>query len=310
MRLGIVDIGTISLRFDVYETEAPYASTSLIHRYRSMPRIGRALSSHLHESLPGIVEEFQKLRLQCEEQGVDDLLVVGTSALRDSTPGKELVEQIATQTSIHIEVLSGEEEARLTALGIFANEPKLTGRIALADVGGGSTEISFCQDGKIVKALSIDVGASRLEQLFFKHRDPATSLLTPESLVSADKYIQDQLEPVRIAAKSFSLDLLVGSSGTVRSLERLRIDPHPPAKRISLSAITRFTDKLRNSTHNEILSFPGMERNRADVILPGCLILQALMKILNAPEIQVTHFSLRHGVLEEALKKLRLVSKS
>lgn len=304
MRLGIVDIGTLSLRFDVYQTEPPYASTELVHRYRSMPRIGKALTSDAPRATAPVVEEFQRVRTQADEQQVEKLLAVGTSALREA-PGRELVEQIGKLTGIHIRVLSGEEEARLTALGIFANEPSLSGMIGLVDVGGGSTELSFCEVGKTAEALSVDIGASRLEQMFFQDRDPDTDLISETAIKAAKDYIEQHLGPLQSEAEKFDFDLLVGSSGTVRTLERLKIDKSSSGKRISYPAIAKFTQQLRNSSRKQILAIPGMERNRADVLLPGCLILEAIMKTLDAPEIQVTHYSLRHGVLEEELQRLR-----
>ena len=304
MRLGIVDIGTLSLRFDVYQTEPPYAVSQLVHRYRSMPRIGKALAGEAPRATAPIVEEFQRVRAQADEQQIDKLLAVGTSALREAA-GRELVDEIAQLTGIQIRVLSGEDEARLTSLGIFANEPSLSGKIGLVDVGGGSTELSFCEVGKSAQVLSVDIGASRLEQMFFQERDPDTDLISETSLKAAKDYIEQHLASLQSEADKFDFDLLVGSSGTVRTLERLKIDKSSSGKLISSSAISKFTLQLRNSSRKQILAIPGMERNRADVLLPGCLILEAIMKTLDAREIQVTHFSLRHGVLEEELQKLR-----
>jgi len=266
-----------------------------------MPRIGELLATKA--DLEPVLEELRKVRLLATEQGVERVRAVGTSALRRSASGADLVSRIETESGIRIEILNGQREAELTALGIFANETQLSERVAFLDIGGGSTEISFSFDGKLKDALSIEVGASGLEQLFFRIRD-ANGKLLAEQRADAEAYLDERLEPLKTLASKYSGFELLGSSGTVRTLERLRIEPKSPA-RISLKAIEAFSERLARSSRVEILAIDDMEANRADVLLPGCLILQKTMHILSVASMRVTHFSLRHGVLEEELSKLR-----
>ncbi len=294
MRIGIVDLGTLSLRFDVYELPGQ----ALIHKHRSMPRLGDMLFATGRidpEAGARVVSELKLVAQQAAELIVDKLVCVGTSALRDAANGAELLDAVKKASGIEITILSGGDEARLTALGIFANEPSLGGKSALVDIGGGSTEISFVDARKVTESISIDLGALRLQKLFLADRDAASGRYFPKQI----EQTRDAIRRALVSLPKTTVEQVVGSSGTIRTLERLGVTGARDSSIIPRAAIDKFAERLIGLTREECLAIPKMEENRVDVILPGVLILAEILAALNAESVFVTHYSLRHGLLEE-----------
>jgi exopolyphosphatase/guanosine-5'-triphosphate,3'-diphosphate pyrophosphatase len=304
MRIGIVDLGTMSLRLDVYETQQN-GRPKLLARHRSMPRLG-SLLFHEHAELPVVRQtlrrEFADVRDFCRRYQTEHIIAVATSALRESGHAEELCQQVLRESRISIKILSGEEEARLTALGIFANETVIPANTALVDIGGGSTEISFCRDTEISSACSLPIGALRLEQRFLQSRRNAQGVFSPSVLQEMRAYISSVVNGIHADARKFQPTAIIGSSGTLRTLENLGLcgNSRPPI--IRKETLDAFIAKISPLTREELLSVPGMEEARVDVILPGALLLQQIMETLGVEIAQVSHFALRHGVLEERLR--------
>ena len=130
-----------------------------------------------------------------------------TSALREARNAKSLIKKVATQTGIHIMVISGIEESRLIARGVLANEKLPRGRFAIVDIGGGSTEIILVREKKICWSKSFPLGAARVAQLF-----------QGKTSYQASAYAQKILNAV---PKDFKPKVLLGSSGSIRSILKL-----------------------------------------------------------------------------------------
>ena len=302
MRLGIVDVGTLSLRLDIYEVKAgPESAPELASRYRSMPRLGELFIGTEHPAPAAVDEvlaEFKRVREFSDQHGSEKLYAVGTSALRSSPAAVQLLDKIREQTGIDIRVLSGIEEATLTARGIFANENDLPKEITLADIGGGSTEISFCKGKLIEESRSLDVGVLRAEKEFLRGRRGADGRFPKEVLSGLKQHIDEKLSSLKGAKAG---ECILGSSGTFRTLERLGVleEKNPPI--ITKSMLDEFAHRIGPMTREEMLAIPEIEEARVDVLLPGVLILISLFETLGLDTSRVTHYSLRHGVLGKIL---------
>ena len=144
MRLAIIDLGTNSVRFDVHELTAE-RKTTLLHREKLMIRLGEGVFSTRKlnpRASKRALQAFMRFKSLASALRVQKVIAFATSALREAQDAEKLIHQIRNRTGIDIRIISADEEAKLIATGILANEPLPKGIFALVDIGGGSTEIS------------------------------------------------------------------------------------------------------------------------------------------------------------------------
>ena len=302
-RIGVVDLGTLSLRFDVFELSDLFAPPTTLLKHRATPRLGDDLyqtGSISTAKQRDLLEEFRKIQSIAREVGVQQIIALGTSALRDDPQSSLLVEKIATETGISLRLISGEEEAELTALGILTYEQLPEGNPALVDIGGGSTEITFCKGKQAISFHSFQVGASRILQQFGEqlgeHR-----LLPTKNVEAVKLFLQKEFERLTEFTNEIGIDFLVSSSGAARALERLVPEPTSERLKISGEQLQQLIDRLIGKTPDQLLQIPGMEPSRLDVILPGALALWTVLELLGGKFITLSAFSLRHGALVSLL---------
>jgi exopolyphosphatase/guanosine-5'-triphosphate,3'-diphosphate pyrophosphatase len=296
-RFGIFDIGTNSVRLDVYEITAEQ-SFKRIHRERLMVRLGEGLFARKNVLAPKVISRvldacnyFAQIMSLLRTQYC---FAFATSALREARNAKTLIKQVASQTGIHIKVISGLEESRLIARGVLANENLPAGRFAVVDIGGGSTEIILVDNNNICWSKSFPLGAARLTQLF--QGKPA---------YEASAYAQNIL---KTAPKDFKPTVLLGSSGSIRSIVKLYRKIHG-SQRITPALLSQFIQEITEMTHDEVLALPGIEWKRAEILVAGGILLNEVAATLGVGQIRGTEYALRDGVLNliqtDGVKALR-----
>lgn len=304
MRIAVIDLGTNSVRFDVHDI-SPSGEVVTLFRDKIMVRLGQDvfLTRRLNpEAAHRTVHAFRIFRRALERLHVSKTIALGTSALREATDGGLFVRTVAAKTGIQIKVISGKEEARLIALGILKNEKLPKGRVALLDIGGGSTEISICSQGKVLHAESFALGTARLQQIFLKHSPPKKS-----DFKNMREHVGAMIH--RKSSKWPHVDVMLGSSGTVKAL--LKILRNDVGKKgIPLSAISKLVEKMSQMSPAELLRIDGMESKRVDMILAGTTLLEEAMRTVGAKHILPTTFSLRDGILAEQIEISRSRSES
>ncbi len=303
-RWAVIDLGTNSVRFDIYRWDGRKAHR--VYRNKTMVRLGDGVFKTGRLSKEGqarTLRAFIGYSRLIRRLGVERVVAFGTSALRSSTNSKSLLTQIQSQTGIHVRVISGREEGRLIARGIMANIKVPTGRYALIDIGGGSTEISICSGMRVVKCQSLPLGANRLQQLYFKTIPPRLSkgrALHPVLALRQD--LKLQLLPLARSVAGKKLNAAIGSSGTIRSVGRILKKAgfrQPAIPRTGLSAMVA---EMQVMTRSEIRRIPGLEPKRVDLILAGSILLEEILYALNVRHLHVTEFALRDGILQTAIE--------
>jgi exopolyphosphatase/guanosine-5'-triphosphate,3'-diphosphate pyrophosphatase len=293
MRVAIIDLGTNSVRFDVHSL-ADSGSAKLLHREKLMIRLGQGvfLKGKMDPAaIDRTVEAMEHFRQIATGLRVRKIVAFGTSALREASDSRTLVESVKKRTGIEIKVISGKEEAKLIAQGVLANENPPKGRFALVDIGGGSTEISVCRGQKIDKGDSFPLGTARLQQVFLKRSPPREG-----SIRQLRDYIANVLHQKMRAAKWPSCDTILGSSGTVRALGRLL---NKRGERYSVKDLSELVKEMSKMTTTQLLEIPGMESKRVDMILSGAILLEEVARALGAKKVYSTEFSLRDGIIDE-----------
>jgi len=236
---------------------------------------------------------------------VDDLLPFATSALRDATNGPELLTTIERETGVALQVLSGEDEARLTFLAVRRWYGWSARDILLFDIGGGSLEIAAGANETPAVALSVPLGAGRTT-VGFLHHDPPL----PEEVAALRAHAAEVLaEAVASFAGQPAPHHVVGSSKTIRSLAKLAgytSDGFGSGERMLLSRaqLADWVPRLARIPADARPALPGITANRTFQIVAGGIVLQAAMAALKVDELEVSPWALREGIILRYLDRL------
>jgi exopolyphosphatase/guanosine-5'-triphosphate,3'-diphosphate pyrophosphatase len=305
VRVGIIDLGTNSVRFDVNQI-GPGNRIRKLHREKLMVRLGQNLflDGKLDPAaIRRTLQAFTSFQRTASDLQTEKIVAFGTSALREAGDSDKLLNAIRTRTGIDVRVISGQEEAKLIALGIIHNEKSAAkGRYGLIDIGGGSTEISVCRNKEIVHGESFPLGTARLQQVFLKSSPPRAARkgeLAPTEQLR--RYIRSIILPKLIAEEWPKVGRLLGSSGTVRAIARI-VKKSGGGKSIDLKELKKLVKSMGEMTTTELLGMPGMEARRVDMILAGAILLEECMTMVGAKKIIATEYSLRDGIMEEEVR--------
>jgi len=233
------------------------------------------------------------------------MMVVATSAVRESDNCQEFLTQVKRETGWEVEVLTGEEEARRTLLGIrFGLSAAITDFLGL-DIGGGSTECILDRKVQDPLVISLDLGVVRLLERVF-HHDPPTA----QDLQNAEICIDEQLRKVKQAFGEVKNIPLVGTAGTITILAAIaqRLKQYDQTRvhnyALTLSTVKSLEKDLVTKTGSERLGVPGLEPGREYVIVAGTVILRRIMETFSFDACLVSDYGLREGMLVDlAIKK-------
>ncbi len=310
MRIGIIDLGTNSVRFAIYEIKGQGGLRQSLYREKIMLRPGQAVFTTgllTSGSATKILKAFRHFASVARKYKVWNLGAYATSALREAANSDRLVQKVARETGIEIKIISGQREAELIALGILQHEPSLSGRHLLVDIGGGSTELSFCLGRKALKSLSLDLGAQRLAQMFLKPEHMQPGVQRDRALKKMRRHIQKKLAPLKRDQKRFGPRRVVGSSGTLKALARILTPPLGPRSlkrpRFSQKQLSELVEELQLKPQSQYGQIRGLELKRRDLILPGAVLLEEILLQLKISKVETTEFSLREGLLIERINQ-------
>jgi len=293
-KIGLIDLGTNSVRFDAHQI-LPQSDSRLIHREKLMVRLGEnlfvsgKLDAAAVDRTVGALRNFSETG---KRLGLSEIIAFATSAVRDARDGKQFCDRVKKETGLEIQVISGEDEARWIAAGVLSHRKDASKDFALVDIGGGSTEVSLCQSGRLVKSISLPLGVARIQQVFLKSVPP-----TADSLKATRIHLKETL--AKALAGWPEQERIVGSSGTVRSLTKMAEESK--AKKLTIKFLTGLVLAMSKCKLEDLGKIPGLDENRRDLILAGGLVLEAVMNQLGATRATATKFSLRDGMLEKIL---------
>lgn len=301
-RLAGIDIGTLTCRLLIADLPANNRLNELCSERRIL-RLGEGVdqSKRLkHEAVERVIHCLKDWRATIESYHVHAHVVVATSAVRDAANKQEFLNRVRSEAGFEVEILSGDEEARRTMLGIHSGLPGDIKDVLALDIGGGSTEFILTLQGQSPVVRSIDIGVVRLSERLLHHDPP-----TRQEIAEARAWIQRETTVVLAAMPQRTGLTLVGTAGTITSLAAmaLQLPAYDAARihnyRLALNTITDLEKHLLSRSKAARIGMPGLERNREDVIAAGAIILRTVMDILGERECLVSDRGLREGVLIE-----------
>jgi exopolyphosphatase/guanosine-5'-triphosphate,3'-diphosphate pyrophosphatase len=225
-------------------------------------------------------------RRELERLGAERVLTIATSAVRDAENGEAFLGEIEWSYGFTTRLLSGDEEAALTLRGVATGEPVGEGTLVL-DVGGGSTELITTE-----QRVSLDVGSVRVTERHL-HSDPPTA----DELEAAAREVRELLPPLQPSGA-------IGVAGTVTTLAALELGGYDPERvhgyRLSSEAVERQLERLASLPLAQRRELPGLEPDRAPVIVGGAVIVREVLKRYGLYALEASERDLLHGAALEA----------
>lgn len=303
-RAAVIDIGSNSAKFLVGQRQTD-GSVEAVLEGNEIARLGEGLHENGRLSRAAMERNAKAVAdfaARARAFGAEEIRCVGTMALRSASNSAEFLALVKERCGLDVEIISGEEEARLSYLAVLSGLPASDGDIVIFDTGGGSTEFIFGRGREVAERFSVDLGSVRLTETFFAEDDPVRE----GSVALALERIRAELRGAGVKAAGGKL---VGIGGTVTTMAAVyhkmeRYDPDAiQGSTLNIEEVTRQIELYRGLTVAERCALPGLQPKRADVILAGACILQVIMERLGARELTVSDRGVRHGLVWELLQK-------
>ncbi len=296
MRLGVLDVGSNTVHLQVVDT-SPGARPNPTFNYKEELRLTQYITDDNQVSEEGIDKLRSSIKRAIEQSAsvqTQELLPFATSALREAENSEQIIKSINKDFHIDLQVLSGEEEARLTFLAARRWFGWSSGRLLVIDIGGGSLEMAVGVDESPEIATSLPLGAARLTKNFLKG-DPYTD----KSIRALRDHIEDKLEQILPSlVKHQDSDRAIATSKTLRTLARLAGDWFDGnGKNIKVEAIRKISAKLSEMDETSRAKLPGVSENRASQIVAGAFVAESVMRNLDIKELEICPWALREGVV-------------
>lgn len=300
-RIGLIDIGSNTVRLVIFETDAYYNLYELqniktparLYLYLSEDKI---LNQEGINKLTEIMHSFKQVAIQYE---VDTLMPVATAAIRQSKNQQEILDHIKEETGIKITLLAEEQEAYYGNYAVLHSINQPNG--VTIDIGGGSTEITYFEDKKLVHTTSFPFGVVTLEEMFFAGKAHNDS----KAIKKAINFIQEQFSSLPwIQEKNVPIIAIGGSARNIANIHQRMID-YPLAGihgyQMTKDDLKKTLDTLEKLDTDELNDLDGLSRDRTDIILPANLVFNALFDAVKASAFIFSNKGLREGVIMEYL---------
>ncbi|HKV56433.1 MAG TPA: Ppx/GppA phosphatase family protein [Candidatus Binataceae bacterium] len=305
MKLAALDVGSntvLMLVVEFGEDRKPHAVAEMSR----ITRLGRGVDAHkrldqaaAQQTLDAIAEFADKARAL----GAEKIVGAATAALRDAADGQDFLARVRDRAGVTLEIISGEEEARLSYLSTrngLALDP--SAKLLIVDIGGGSTELIRAEPDRELEVTSLQIGSVRLTERFV-HNDPPSAREATDLRVGVDNELHKlgwKLRP----------DVMVGIAGTVTTVCAIALGlEHYSSEvvhghRLANQEVLRVISMLGAQPLEERKKLRGMEPGRADVLFAGVAILERLMEHFGQSEVVVSDQGVRWGLVWRELEKL------
>jgi exopolyphosphatase/guanosine-5'-triphosphate,3'-diphosphate pyrophosphatase len=300
MRLAGVDIGTLTCRLLIADVPSDGRLIE-VRSERRILRLGEGVDQTKRlsvDAMDRVVQCLREWRVLIDASHVDATVAVATSAVRDAANRDEFLDHVKREVGFEVELISGEEEARRTMLGIRSGLPIGVSDVLALDIGGGSTEFILDRPGQPPIVRSIDIGVVRLcERLL--HHDP----LTETEIRQAREWVSKETKAAVAGMGNYQTATFVGTAGTITSLAAMaqKLPTYEPARihnyRLQLDTIQELEHTLLSRKRADRTGLPGLEKGREEVIAAGTIIIRTVMETLGMSSVLVSDLGLREGVL-------------
>lgn len=288
-RVAVIDIGSSSIRLAVYEKTSRFAF-HLLNESKSRVRLSQNAYQNNNnlqeEAIQRTIDALRDFLSIIESYKARKTLCVATSALREAPNKQEFILRARKELNLNIKIIDGQKEAYLGAIACANLLPTQKNAISI-DIGGGSTELALIDDKSILKTMSINLGTIRIKELFYD------SQKTDDAI----RYIDSKLEVLN----DLSVTTIIGLGGTFRAVSTaiLKNKKYPLNKVHAFSydynELNSLLSSVLKADHKELAEL-NIKSERFDIIKPGVLILQRVLKKLCIKKVVTSGVGVREGV--------------
>lgn len=302
MRTASIDIGTNTIRLLICEN-SPQKQVEKVFIDRLITRLGEGFAENTRQISPiaanrsiSALNNFSKI---IKEYDVKKIRAVATSVVRESKNGQDFINEVANKTGIEVEVISGDEEARLTVLGVLNSITAKPDNCVIFDIGGGSTEYVHIWDNEIVNLTSTNLGVVHLTEQYLKNEIETEGEISTLSQLVA-QHLNEQLKSFKTSGiKELSLIGTAGTPTTLAAIE-LGLKDYKP-ELVNNSTLSK---KMVLSRIQELIQIPkkdrakivGLEKGREDILIAGAIILIETLKKFSCDELIVSDGGVLEGI--------------
>jgi len=304
---AFIDIGTNAARLLVVRIN-PNFSYTIISQEKEVIRLGEQEFNDnlLHpEAMERAIFVCGKFVELAKTYGATEIIAVGTSAIREARNQEEFLKKLQDETGLSVKVISGLEEAHLICLGVSSGINIGEEKAVFIDLGGGSTEICIGNQFECFYANSLPLGAIRLTTRFIG--EGWNGPLNIEKYKQIRNYAANRIGIIKAKVQEFGVRLAWGSSGTVINLAEIanklfkKNGNGHGSLVLSRKNLKKLVPILCSVSLEERKKLPAINPDRADIIIAGAAIMEAIMEELGLEEINVSHRELRDGLLVDYL---------
>ncbi|MEU3186366.1 Ppx/GppA phosphatase family protein [Streptomyces sp. NPDC006923] len=307
MRLGVLDVGSNTvhlLAVDAHRGARPLPA----HSHKAELRLAELLDmdgSIGPEGVDRLVSTVADALQAAEDKGCEDVLAFATSAVREAGNVEQVLARVKSETGIGLEVLTGEQEARLTFLAARRWFGWSAGKLLVLDIGGGSLEISYGLDEEPDAAVSLPLGAGRLTAGRLPGDPP-----DPVDVKALRRYVRAQIartvgeftrfgRPDHVVATSKTFKQLARLGGAARSAEGLYVQ-----RELSRASLEEWVPRLATMNAARRAELPGVSEGRSSQLLAGALVAEAAMDLFGVEVLEICPWALREGIILRRLDQL------
>lgn len=304
-RFAAIDIGTNTILLLIAELKKDRAFEVLEDR-AEITRLGEGVDRTRGISTPAADRSLKVLRAyreRCAELAVHEIVAVGTSAFRDARNSADFQARLKRELDLEVRVLSGEEEAAYSYSAVERGLSLKGEEVLAVDVGGGSTEFIWGKDGRLYRWASLDLGSVRLTERFLG-TDPARQEECDRLVTAIDRELESLIVKWAVTPR---FSTMVGIAGTFTTLaavgRRLAHYSHSEVhgSLLSRAEVERQIRLYQTMPIPERRMIPGLEPERADVILAGAILIERIMGFFGLDQARVSDQGIRYGLLYERL---------
>jgi exopolyphosphatase/guanosine-5'-triphosphate,3'-diphosphate pyrophosphatase len=304
MKFASIDIGSNTILLLIASISEEGAILPMVEK-AEITRLGEKLDQSgtlLPEAMERTLKVLRQFTDLCHRNQVERIACVGTEALRRAQNSQEFVQQVSELCGFRVEIITGKKEAELAYLSALLDFSETYSNLVVVDIGGGSTEIIWQKEvqGDVARLqmVSMKMGSVRLTENFLKN-DPVLNGEFEELAALIDERLSHDLDSLAPPSPPLAL---IGLAGTVTTLSAIdqKLSPYNPHKiqgaTLGHEALKRLIEEMKNKNLEERKQMVGMEPKRADVLLAGAAILEAVMRKFKTDQVIVSDHGIRFGL--------------
>lgn len=305
-RIAAIDMGTNSFHaiiMDIY----PDGSYRRMDKLKEMVLLAEGGMDNMlsEKAMNRGIKALEKITFLCDNLEVEEILAYATSAIREAENGGEFIQRSIDEVGIKPLAISGSREANLIGQAIQHAVALDEQSVLMVDIGGGSVEFMIGNREELFFNGSYKIGAARLANSV-QQNDPATK----KDIKNLEKIFEEELLQLRKLIDQYSIDTIVGSSGTVENIAEMIADRKSLSTSLSLNELVfsagdfdEFYNDFITLDHSERSNLDGLDKKRVDIIIPGVVLLRYLIESFGIKKVRISEDALREGMILDYIQK-------